>query len=135
MTGETGRVEPLEVVRRFWQRIDARDWTGLAELLDDDVVLELPATGERVRGPEGVVAVNAEYPEGWEIRVLRLLAAGDVVVSEVEVPLAGVGVFRVASFTQVAEGRVAHVREYWTQLGVEEAPEWRRRWSEPLSQP
>ena len=128
-------MEHVEVVRQFWQRIDARDWPGLAALLAPDVVLELPVSGERVRGREGVVAVNAEYREGWSIRVLQLLDAGGQVVSEVEVPMAGVGVFRVASFTRVADDRVAHVREYWTQLGVEEPPAWRRRWSEPLEHP
>ena len=32
------------------------------------------------------MAVNEEYPEGWTIQVLRIVADGDSAVSEVEVP-------------------------------------------------
>lgn len=125
-------MEPVEVVRELWERIGARDWAGLGELLAEDVVLEMPVSGERVRGRSHVVAVNAEYPDGWSIRVLRLVAQGPEVVSEVEVPMAGVGVFRAASFWTVADGRVVRAREYWTALGADEPPAWRSRYAERL---
>jgi ketosteroid isomerase-like protein len=78
------------------------------------------------------VAVNAEYPEGWSIEVLNVVGAGDQVASEVEVPFAGVGVFRAASFWTVREGRVVHGREYWTLLGADDAPAWREQYTERL---
>lgn len=61
-------------------------------------MLEWPANRELIRGRSNVVAVNAEYPEGWSIHVLGIHAAGDYVVSEVEVPQEGVGVFRTGRF-------------------------------------
>lgn len=65
-------MEAVEVVRGFWAAIAARDWAAMEELLADDVVVDWPASGERIRGRANVVAVNREYPEGWSIRVLRL---------------------------------------------------------------
>jgi len=128
----TARVDPADVVTELWSRIAARDWPGLGRLLAEDVVLELPASGELVRGRSHVVAVNAEYPDGWSVEVLRVVGSGDQVVSEVEVPLDGVGVFRAASFWTVRGGLVVHGREYWTTVGGDEAPAWREQYAERL---
>lgn len=120
-----------EVIRRLWARIERRDWSGLGDLLHEDVVLEYPVTGEVFRGRADVVAINAEYPEGWSIHLLRVVADGGDVVSEVEVPMEGAGVFRVASFWTVRSGRVVAAREYWTSLGAEEPPAWRLPYRSP----
>lgn len=126
------RTTPLDVVASLWDAIAARDWARMADLLDPDVVVEWPATAERLIGRENVVAVNAEYPEGWSIRVLRVISDGDVVVSEVEVPHEGLGVFRAASFWTVRDGRIMSGREYWIGLGADEPPQWRRPYTQPL---
>lgn len=120
------------VVTNLWKAIAARDWTRMGELLDPDVVVEWPATGERFVGRANVVAVNAEYPEGWSIRVLRVLGNGDDVVSEVEVPHEGVGVFRAASFWTVRNGLITSGREYWIGVGADEAPAWRAGYAERM---
>ncbi|WP_380163462.1 nuclear transport factor 2 family protein [Jannaschia sp. R86511] len=118
-------MEPGEVATQLWERVARRDWTAFGELLHDDVVLEYPVTGEVFHGRANVVAINAEYSDGWSIHLLRVIADGDTAVSEVEVPLEGVGIFRVASFWTVRSGRVLRAREYWTSLGGDEPPAWR----------
>lgn len=121
---------PQDVVQRFWNAIAAHDWAGMADLLHPDVVVEWPASGERIVGRDNVVAVNREYPEGWAIDVLRVIGAGDDVVSEVEVPHEGIGVFRAASFWTVRDGLIESGREYWIGVGAEEPPAWRSRYAE-----
>ena len=116
----------VELVERVWRSIDARDWASLRDCLAADVVLEYPASDERFVGAADVVAVNAEYPEGWSVRVLRVVGDDEQVVSEVEVPMEGVGTFRVASFWTVRDARVTAAREYWVLLGEQPAPAWRR---------
>ncbi|MDQ6820551.1 MAG: nuclear transport factor 2 family protein [Actinomycetota bacterium] len=118
-------MEPKSVIEKLWERIQARDWRAVGDLLEEDLVVEWPATAERIEGRSNYVAVNSEYPEGWTIRVLRIVAEGDDVVSEVEVPHEVMGVFRVASFWTVRDGRIVRGREYWTGLGAETPPEWR----------
>ncbi|ONK11651.1 nuclear transport factor 2 family protein [Streptomyces sp. MP131-18] len=118
-------MESYEIVQELWARMQARDWAGVGELLAEDVVVEWPVSGERIVGRDNVVAVNAEYPEGWSIRVLRIVADGAEVVSEVEVPHEAAGLFRAASFWTVADGKVVRGREYWTSPGADPAPEWR----------
>ena len=114
----------------YWERIDARDWDAVGRLLAEDVVVDWPHSRERFRGPDNVVGMNRAYPEGWSIEVLRVLDAGDVVVSEVRVPFRDQAVFFVASFFEVRDGRIRRVVEYWVEAGQEEPPEWRRPFGE-----
>jgi ketosteroid isomerase-like protein len=118
-------MQPSEVVRALWSRIQDRDWVGVGDLLAEDVVVEWPVSRERINGRDNYVTMNREYPEGWAIKVLRLVAEDDQVVSEVEVPHAELGVFRVASFWTVAGGKIARATEYWTSVGADESPAWR----------
>jgi ketosteroid isomerase-like protein len=118
-------MEPSKIVESLWDRMQARDWAGIGELLAEDAVVEWPATGERIVGRENYVRVNAEYPEGWSIHVLRIVASGADVVSEVEVPHETMGVHRVACFWTVRDGRIVAGREYWTERASDPAPEWR----------
>jgi ketosteroid isomerase-like protein len=118
-------MEPSKTIQMLWDRMQARDWAGVGELLADDVVVEWPVSAERICGRENYVRINAEYPEGWSIKVLRILSSGSEVVSEVEVPHDTMGMHRVASFWTVHNGLVTRGREYWTELGADPSPAWR----------
>ncbi|GAB2834327.1 nuclear transport factor 2 family protein [Streptomyces chlorus] len=118
-------MESATTVRMLWDRMQDRDWAGVGALLAADVVVEWPVSGERILGRDNYVRVNAEYPEGWSIDVLRIVSSGDEVVSEVEVPHATMGVHRVASFWTVRDDLIISGREYWTELGADPSPAWR----------
>jgi ketosteroid isomerase-like protein len=109
----------------LWDRIQARDWRAVSDLLDEDLVVEWPVSAERIEGRASFVAVNSRYPEGWTIRVLRIVADGDEVVSEVEVPHETMGMSRAASFWTVRNGKIVRGREYWTSPGSDPSPQWR----------
>ncbi|MCF2131579.1 nuclear transport factor 2 family protein [Strepomyces sp. STD 3.1] len=127
-------MEPTTIVQEFWSRMQARDWAGLGALLADDLVVEWPVSAERIVGRADFVAVNARYPEGWSIHVIRVVADGDgeTVVSEVEVPHDTMGVHRVVSLWTVRDGRITGGREYWTELGSDPSPQWRAEFVQPL---
>jgi ketosteroid isomerase-like protein len=125
-------MEPVETVSRLLERIEARDWPAVRELLAEDVVVEWPVTGECFAGPDNFVNVQAEYPEGWSIRVLRIFGDGPDVVSEMDVPHKDLGEFRAASFWKVRDGKIVEGREYWTSPGSETPPSWRAKFTEPI---
>ncbi|MEV5658552.1 nuclear transport factor 2 family protein [Streptomyces sp. NPDC052291] len=125
-------MEPSKVIETLWSRIQDRDWADVAELIAEDAVVEWPVSLERIVGRDDFVAVNREYPEGWSIRVLKVVAQGDEVVSEVEVPHDGLGLFRAASFWTVRDGQVVRGTEYWTSVGADPRPEWRTGFVEPM---
>lgn len=55
------------LVTAFADRLERRDWPAFAELLDADVVYEIPQTRERIRGRDRYVTFNAEFPGDWHI--------------------------------------------------------------------
>ncbi len=118
-------MEPRAVIQSLWDRIQARDWHAMSDLLDEHLVVEWPVSAEHIEGRANFVSVNSHYPEGWSIRVLRIVADGHEVVSEVEVPHETMGVFRAASFWTVRNGKIVRGREYWTSPGSDRSPQWR----------
>lgn len=118
-------MQPTELIRTYWNRIQERDWPGVAELLHPDLRIFWPASRELFTGRESFVAMNQVYPEGWSIRVLDVFGDGDRAVSEVEVPQEGVGVFRVVSLWTVRDGLIASGTEYWVTYGGDPVPPWR----------
>lgn len=113
-----------DVVARFWDRIEARDWAAVRDLLADDASLDYPVTGERFVGAEHILAINTEYPEGWTIDVRTLRGEGDDVLALVRVPL-GDSIAWCTQRATVADGRIVAATEWWTAEGAEDAPDWR----------
>lgn len=120
-----------EPVRLLWERMEARDWDGVAAQLHEDVVVDWPNTAERMRGRDDYLAVQRAYPEGWHIHVLRIVDGGDTVVSEVRVDEDGKRFYAVLFF-ELADGMIARGVEYWSDGEPAPAPEWRARWMEAL---
>uniref|UniRef100_A0AAU2JRK4 Nuclear transport factor 2 family protein n=1 Tax=Streptomyces sp. NBC_00049 TaxID=2903617 RepID=A0AAU2JRK4_9ACTN len=125
-------MEPLEVVARLWERIEARDWDGVAGLIAEDAVIEWPVSGERIVGRANFIAVNSDDDtDERPVELLRILADGNLVVTEVEIPQDHV-VYRAVSLWTVRDGEVVGAREYWTSPGQDPAPRWRAGYVEPL---
>jgi limonene-1,2-epoxide hydrolase len=104
----------------------------VGELLAVDFVLDWPHDLVRLRGGANFVDFNRSYPEGWSIEVLRIVAEGGTVVSEVRVPHATLGPFYALSFFQVDGDRITSAREYWVAEGYEEPAADRAHWFEPM---
>ena len=117
------------VVQLLFELFEARRWEDASALLASDVVVDWPATGERFVGRERFVGMQRAYPEGWAIEVVRVLADGDQVASEVRVTHHG-ATFASAGFWTVADGLIHVGVEYWVTVGGEEPPAWRRAWTE-----
>ncbi len=126
-------MEPLNVVAHLWQRIEARDWDGVADLIAEDAVIEWPVSGERIVGRDNFIAVNSDdgYTVERSVELLRILADGDLVVTEVEMPQDHVR-YRAVSLWTVRDGEIVGAREYWTSPGQDPAPRWRAGYVEAL---
>lgn len=124
------RPSPADVARGLWERLEARDWEGVAATLHEDLVLEWPQSGERIRGRANFLAVNQAYPGEWHITVERVVAAEDDVVTLVRVEFADEPgrLDRAATFMRVHDGCIAHIVELWADPFP--AAEWRAGWVE-----
>lgn len=54
--------------RRFLETLQAKDWAGWTALMREDVVYDMPQTGERISDRDRYLEFNRTYPGEWELR-------------------------------------------------------------------
>jgi ketosteroid isomerase-like protein len=120
-----------QLIQRFWQAIGSNNFEEAGACLHDDYVLDWPQSGERIRGRENFIAVNANYPAAgpWRVTVHRIIADDSGAASDVTVTDGAVRA-RAITFSEVRDGRIAHQTEYWPD--PMEAPAWRAQWVERM---
>ena len=121
-------MQAKKLVADLWDRLQARDWDRLRDLLAGDFVLDWPNAQISIRGRENFVDFNRNYPEGWSIEVLRIIGEGNAAVSEVRVPHPDVGPHYALSFFEAKDGVLARGREYWVEERYEPPSPERARW-------
>jgi hypothetical protein len=121
-----------QVVAQFWSMMHTNDFEAASRLLHVDYVLDWPQSGERVRGRDNFVAINAHYPAAgrWQITLDRLVAEGDEVASQVTVT-DGAILSKAITFSTVRDGLILRQTEYWPDPFP--AATWRAQWVEKKS--
>jgi limonene-1,2-epoxide hydrolase len=108
-------VSSREIVESFWEAMQRNDWERAAGHLTENCVIEWPCSGERIVGRADFAALQADYPTNtgrWSFEIHRIVAEGDVVVSEVTTT-DGEQAARVVAFSLLEDGRIARQIEYW----------------------
>jgi ketosteroid isomerase-like protein len=120
---------PRQMIERYWRTMNTNDWRAVGALLHDDYVLVWPQSGERIRGRENFIAVNAHYPAAgpWRFTVNRVIAdevgaASDVTVTD------GARTDRAVSFFALRDDLIWQMTEFWPDPF--EAAAWRAQWVE-----
>jgi ketosteroid isomerase-like protein len=87
------------------------------------------ATGERIRGRENFVAINANYPSAgrWRFTVRHLIADEQGAATDVSVT-DGVTQAQAVSFFQMRDGLIWRVAEFWPDPFSPAG--WRAAWVE-----
>ena len=99
-------------------------------LRHEDYVMEMPQSGERIRGRDAMLAFQRAYPDHApppSIRVRRVLVRNGLWVVEGISDYAGT-VYDVIDIIELRDGRLWRETRYYADLF--EAPEWRAKWVE-----
>jgi hypothetical protein len=100
------------------------------EIRHPDYIMEMPQTGERVRGRDKMRAMQEAFPAPPSITLRRVTGAGRVWVIEA-VNDYGDDLWHVVVVFELGDdGRVIRDTRYYTQSS--ERPEWRAAWVEPI---
>ena len=121
-----------EVRQLLGERMERLSPAAHDDLRHPDYVLELPQSGERIRGHDNLQAFRAAYPDPPAIQPRRLIGAGDLWVVEA-VRTDSSGPLYVVGIIEFRNGRIwRDTRWFANPL---EAPAWRARWVEPMEDP
>jgi ketosteroid isomerase-like protein len=108
----------------YWDAFDRAAFDEARDFLHPELEVRWPNTGERFRGPDAFLSMNAAYPGRWRVSVERLeeTASGWVSVVRVSSPDGPVS-HHAVSFFSFRDGFVHRIEEYW---GLDEPPpDWR----------
>ena len=123
-----GERENRAVVERFLT--DAKlDPAAEAELRTEDYVLEMPQSGERIRGRENMRRFQEAYPNPPDVTLRSLRGRDDLFVAEVTNDYQG-DIYHAVLVLELRDGRIARDTRYYATPF--EPPEWRAAWVEPL---
>ena len=100
------------------------------ELRHDDYVMEMPQSGERIRGRDNMRAMQEAFPNPPDAELQRIVGSGDVWVMEMKSDYGDGGVYLVADIFEFRDGKIAKETRYYAQPF--EAPAWRAQWTERM---
>ncbi|RFU83837.1 nuclear transport factor 2 family protein [Streptomyces triticagri] len=115
MTSSAGTSLLRRTVETYWAAADARDWAAVEAALAEDVVYDLPQTRERIAGRAAFLRFNQEYPGDWRLRIVRIVAEGDQVVTWTHFTVGLEEMYGIAFFTGDAAGRITSQTDFWPE--------------------
>jgi ketosteroid isomerase-like protein len=127
---EAGAVEADEVHALFFDRLEHLSPDAEYELRHEDYVMEMPQSGERIRGRDAMRAFQQAYPNPPTIAPCRVVGSGDVWVVEGRSDYGGGQVSHVAMIVEFRDGKIWRDTRYYAEPF--EPPAWRSPWVEPI---
>ena len=110
--------------------INGRDLVALDAVFTDDIVMEWPQSGERIRGAENRREIYGRFPSLPTVTPVRVTGSGDVWVLEASLDYGDGDPYQCVFIFRIAGGRIAHETAYWAKPFP--APDWRARWVERM---
>jgi ketosteroid isomerase-like protein len=101
------------------------------ELRDPEYVMEMPQSGELIRGRENMRSMQENYPGPPSIELRRVVGGGDVWVVEARSDYDG-RVYRVVDIVEFRGGKILRETRYYADPF--DAPEWRAEWVESMEE-
>jgi ketosteroid isomerase-like protein len=110
--------------------INARDLQALDKVFTDDIVIEWPQSGERIRGGKNRREIYNRFPSLPHATPRRITGSGDLWVLEASLDYGDGEPFLAIFMFEMREGLIARETGYWSKPFP--APEWRSAWAERM---
>jgi hypothetical protein len=100
------------------------------DLRHEDYVMEMPQSGERIRGREKMRQFQEAYPNPPRAELRRIVGSGEVWVIEGTSAYRQGGTFHVADIIEFRDDKILKETRYYAEPF--EAPAWRAEWVEKM---
>ena len=118
-------MDEQEVRELFFDRLQHLSPEAEYELRHPDYVMEIPQSGERIRGRENMRAFQEAYSNPPTIEPRRVVGAGDVWVVEARSDYSG-QIYHVALIVEFRDGKIWRDTRYYAEPFA--PPVWRAQW-------
>ena len=129
-TGILNKQEIRATLDRYWEATMAHDLERVHEFYHDDVVVEFPQSGERIRGKHNIYELRAHYPAKVTFKILRVLGEENLWITELAIAYNDGRPINTVGIMEFRDGKIAYETHYYTDSF--EPPEWRSQWVERI---
>ena len=106
------------------------DLQRVREFYHDDVVVEFPQSGERIRGKHNIYELRAHYPAKVTFKIPRVLGEENLWITELAISYSDGRPINAVGIMEFRDGKIAHETHYYAESF--EPPEWRSQWVERI---
>ena len=110
--------------------INARDLQALDKVFTEDIVMEWPQSGERIKGGKNRREIYSRFPALPKVTPRRTTGAGDTWVLEASLDYGDGDPYQSVFIFQMRDGKIAKEIAYWSKPFP--APDWRAPWIERM---
>lgn len=110
--------------------INGRDLAALDRVFTEDVVMEWPQSGERIRGGANRREVYSRFPSLPRVTPRQLTGSGDAWALEATLDYGDGDPYQCVFVFTMRDGLIAREVAYWAKPFP--APDWRARWVERM---
>jgi ketosteroid isomerase-like protein len=110
--------------------INAGDLRALDKVFTEDVVMDWPQSGERIRGGKKRREIYSRFPSLPKVTPRRTTGSGDNWVLEASLDYGDGDPYQAVFIFQMRDGQIAQEIGYWSKPFP--APEWRAPWIERM---
>jgi SnoaL-like domain len=125
-------VDEQQVRELFFEQLQHLSPEAEYELRHPDYVMEMPQSGERIRGRENMRAFQEAYPNPPSIQPRRVVGSGDIWVIEARSDYGDGQLFNLAMIVEFRDGKIWKDTRYYAEPF--EPPAWRSLWVEPMGE-
>ena len=118
------------VIEALVAAINAGDLGALDKVFTEDVVMEWPQSGERIRGGQNRREIYRRFPSLPKVKARRVTGSGDVWALEASLDYGDGDPFQCVFIFRLRDGRIASEYAYWSKPFP--APDWRKPWVERM---
>lgn len=103
-----------EIIEKFWQSVNDRNWDLFLSLVDNEVVYSLPQTREKVKGKLELKEFNENYSGQWTLETIRVVAeenqgSSQILFKDNNEIQTGI------TFFEIRNGKIFKIEEFWPE--------------------
>lgn len=117
-----------EVINSLIAAINKKDLNALDKVFSEDVILEWPQSGERIKGNKNRREIYKRFPSLPTVKLNRIDGSGDQWFLEATLDYGDNDKYQCVFIFEVKDGFISKEIAYWSKPFP--APEWRKPWVE-----
>ena len=117
-----------EVINSLITAINTKDLQALDKVFSDDVIMEWPQSGERIKGNKNRGEIYKRFPSLPTVKPNRIQGRNDLWFLEATLDYGDAGKYQCVFIFEIKNGLISKEIAYWSTPFP--APDWRKPWVE-----